>query len=92
MHFLADELERVKNVEIADGEVRIRDFPEPGDAHVKVPHMRKLVYLENGIAVVVKAEADAVLDGDKAEPEQSLEKFKRTDRQLMLMMASLVGP
>lgn len=52
--------------------------------------MRKLVYLENGVAIVIEAEADVVQDGSIVDKEKSIEKYKQTDKQLIDIMKSLI--
>ena len=89
-YFKSDVLEQMKNVSITNGEISISDFPEPIDVHVKMPHVRKLIYVENGISIVVEAEADVVLDGNIVDKEKSIEGYKQTDKQLIDMMKSLI--
>ena len=89
-YFKSDELERLKNVSRIDGKINISDFPEPTNVHVKIPHVRKLVYLENGVAIVIEAEADVVQDGSIVDKEKSIEKYKQTDKQLIDIMKSLI--
>ena len=89
-YFESDALDHMKNVSITNGEISISDFPEPGNVHVKVPHVRKLVYVENGISVVVEAEADFVQEDGVVDKEKSLERYKQTDKQLVDIMKSLV--
>jgi hypothetical protein len=52
--------------------------------------VRKLVYVENGISIVVEAEADVVMDGGIVDEDKSLERYKQTDKQLIDMMKSLI--
>jgi hypothetical protein len=89
-YFESDALEHMKNVSTTNGEISISDFPEPGNVHVKVPHVRKLVYVENGISVVIEAEADFVQEDGVVDKEKSLERYKQTDKQLVDIMKSLV--
>jgi len=89
-YFKSDVLGQMKNVSITDGEISISDFHEPINVHVKIPHVRKLLYVENGISIVVEAEADVVLDGSIVDKDKSLERYKQTDKQLIDMMKSLI--
>lgn len=89
-YFKSDVLGQMKNVSITDGEISIGDFSEPINVHVKMPHVRKLVYVENGISIVVEAEADVVMDGGIVDEDKSLERYKQTDKQLIDMMKSLI--
>lgn len=89
-YFKSDVLEQMKNVSITNGEISISGFPEPTNVHVKVPHVRKLVYMENGISVVMEAEADFVQEDSVVDKEKSLERYKQTDKQLVDIMKSLV--
>jgi hypothetical protein len=89
-YFKSDVLEQIKNVSITDEEISIGDFSEPINVHVKMPHVRKLVYVENGISIVVEAEADVVMDGGIVDEDKSLERYKQTDKQLIDMMKSLI--
>ena len=89
-HFKLDELEQMKNVSKIDGEISISDFPEQTNVHVKIPHVRKLIYLENGISIVIEAEADAVLEGNIVDVIKSLERYEQIDKQLIDMMKSLI--
>mgnify|MGYP000921836757 CR=1 len=61
----------MKNVSITDGEISISIFYEPTNVHVRMSHVRKLLYLEKGISVVVETEADVVLDGSIADKIKS---------------------
>lgn len=89
-YFKSDELEHLKNVSRIDGKINIDDFPEPSNVYLKIPHIRKLVYLDNGVAIVIEAEADVVLDGGIVDEDKSLERYKQTDKQLIDMMKSLI--
>jgi hypothetical protein len=89
-YFKSEELEQMKNVSITNKETSISDFPEPTNVHVKVPHVRKLVYVENGISVVIEAEADFVQENSVVNKEKSLERYKQTDKQLVDIMKSLI--
>ena len=88
--FISDKLEGLKNVTCIDGEINISEFPESNDVYAKIPHVRKLVYVENGIWVVVEAESNFVQDGSVVDKEKSLERYKQTDKQLIDIMKSLV--
>ena len=88
--FISDKLEGLKNVTCIDGEINISEFPESKDVYAKIPHVRKLVYVENGIWVVVEAESNFVQNGSVVDKEKSLERYKQTDKQLIDIMKSLV--
>lgn len=89
-YFKSDVLEQMKNVSITTEGISISDFPEPTNVHVKVPHVRKLVYVENGISVVIEAEADFIQEDNVVDKEKSLERYKQTDKQLVDIMKSLI--
>ena len=57
---------------------------------IKIPHMRNLVYFENGVANAIEAETDALQDGSIVDKEKSLERYKQTDKQLIGMMKSII--
>ena len=90
-HFKLDELESLKNVSRNEGEINISGFAERTNVHVKLPYVRKLVFVENGISIVVEAEADIVMDGSVVDEEKTLVRYKQTDKQLIGMMKSLIG-
>jgi len=48
--------------------------------HGKVPHVRKPVYVEDGISIVVETETYFALDGSIADKDKSLERYKQTDK------------
>ncbi|HHV08710.1 MAG TPA: hypothetical protein GXX75_00330 [Clostridiales bacterium] len=85
-YFNATEIERMQNVTRTDGEVHIDDFVLAADAHFKMPHVRKLVYLENGVGIVMEAEAAAVITGGQVDQEKSLGRYAQTDKQLITLM------
>ena len=60
-HFKSDLLEKMKNVSITKEEISISGLPEPTNVHVKVPHVRKLLYVKNGISIVVEADRKSVV-------------------------------
>lgn len=82
-YFKSDELDQMKNVNIKNEEICISDFLEPTNVHVKVPHVRKLVYIENGISVVIEAEVDFILEDSVVNIQKSLERYKQTDMHLI---------
>ncbi|KPU46069.1 hypothetical protein OXPF_05520 [Oxobacter pfennigii] len=85
-HFNTAEIEQMQNVTKTDGEVHIDDLVLPTNAHFKMPHVRKLVYLENGVGTAMEAEADAVITGGKVDQEKSLERYAQADKQLITLM------
>lgn len=89
-YFKLDVLEQMKNVSIIDGEVSISDFSDLTNVHVKMPHVRKLVYLENDVAVVIEAETDAVLADNNVDEVKSLQRYRQTDNQLIALMKSII--
>lgn len=90
-HFIAEEIERMQNVTKTNGEIHTDDFILPTNAHFKMPHVRKLLYLENGISIVVEAEASTVTTDGEVDQEKSLERYKYTDKQLLDLMKSILN-
>jgi len=88
-HF-AEKIKESQNVTKVNGEIHIDDLSSSTNANAKVPHVRKLVYLENGIGIAVEAEADAVIAGGKVDEEKSLELYEQTDKQLITLMDTSV--
>lgn len=90
-HFNVEEIERMQNVTKTDGEIHIDDFVLPTNAHFKMPHVRKLLYLENGVSIVIEAEASAVTTEGKVDQEESLERYEQIDKQLIALMKSVLS-
>lgn len=89
-YFNTEELEQVQNVTKSNEGIHIDDFSPSTNAYAKLPHVRKLVYLENGIGIAIEAEADAVITGSKVDQEKSLERYEQTDKQLITLMDTSV--
>ena len=90
-YFNAAEIEQTQNVTKSDGETHIDELSPTTKVNAKgLPHVRKLVYLENGIGIATEAEADTVTTGSKVDEEKSLELYKQTDEQLITLMTSLI--
>ncbi|MDD2235226.1 MAG: hypothetical protein PHZ11_09080 [Desulfitobacteriaceae bacterium] len=85
-HFNAEEIERMQNVTKTDSEIHIDDFVLPTNAHFKMPHVRKLLYLENSVSIVIEAEAGIVTTEGKIDQEKSLERYEQTDKQLIALI------
>lgn len=88
-NFNAEEIKMMQNVSETEREIQISDFVSPADVHVKMPHVNKLVFLQNGAGIVIEAEADVVVDGSNIDKEKSLERFKETNGQLISLMKSI---
>jgi hypothetical protein len=89
-HFNAKEIEQMQNVTKSNGEIHIDDFSPSTNAYVRYPHVRKLVYLENGAGTAIEAEADIVTTEGKVDQEKSLERYGQTDKQLIALMKSIL--
>lgn len=90
-HFNEEEIEQMQNVAKSNGEIYIDDFSPTTNAYAKVPHVRKLVYLENNVGIVIEAVADAVTTGGKVEQEKSLKRYEQADKQIIALMKSLIN-
>jgi len=88
-HF-SEKIEEMQNVTEVNGEIHIDDFSPSTNAYAKVPHVRKLVYLKNGVGIAVEAEANAVITGGKVEQGKSLELYELTDKQLIALVDTFV--
>ena len=89
-YFNAEELEQVQNATKSNGEIHVDDFSFPTNVNAKVPHVRKLIYLENRVGIAIEAEADVVKTEDKVDEEKSRERYEETDKQLIDLMKSII--
>lgn len=89
--FKSDEIEQEKNV-TKTVEININENAFPLIPHAcGIPINRKLVYLENGVAIVTESSADAVMaDSSSMNEVKSLELYKQTDIQHITLMKSLI--
>lgn len=88
--FKSDEFEEMKDLIIVDKKISLSDLPKPLDVHVKMPHVRKLAYIENGILLVIEAEAEFVGKNNVVHKEASLDRYQETDRRLVDIMKSII--
>lgn len=78
-------------VTLEQGEPHIDALSPPSEAYGKVPHVRSLVFLDCGTGIAVEAQADFVPAQDGTiDRERSLERYRKTDGQLVEMMGSLI--
>lgn len=89
-YFDQAELESMRNTRLANEKILVDPFPEPGPAHVKVPHVRKLVYVEEGVALVIEAETHLVEGEGPVDQDRGLERYRQMDKELLDLMASLL--
>ncbi|NLA95344.1 MAG: hypothetical protein GX838_00655 [Clostridiaceae bacterium] len=89
-YFDQAELESMRNARLANEKILVDPFPEPAPAHVKIPHVRRLVYVEQGVALVIEAETDLVVPEGPVDQEKSLERYGQTDKELLDLMGSLI--
>jgi|LSQX01.2.fsa_nt_gb hypothetical protein len=89
-YFDQAELESMRNTRLANEKILVDPFPEPGPVHVKVPHVRKLVYVEQGVALVIEAETHLVEGEGPVDQERSLDRYRQMDKELLDMMGSLL--
>ena len=89
-YFNTEELEQVQNVTKPNGQIHIDDFYPSTNVNAKVPHVRKLIYLENRVGIAIEAEADVVKTEDKVDEEKSRERYEETDKQLIGLMKSII--
>ncbi|MDI6617448.1 MAG: hypothetical protein QME45_02085 [Clostridiales bacterium] len=88
-HFDTEKIEQMQNVTRTEGKIHIDDFSQEANVHIKIPHVRKLVYMENGVGIAIEAETDAVIIGGKVDRGKSLERYEQTDKQLIALMKSV---
>ena len=80
-----------ENIVLVDGISRVNGFPVVSYSPGRISHVRCLTYLENGIAIVVEAEARPVLTGNgEVDEAESLEKYEQLDKALVNMMEALI--
>lgn len=91
-YFDQAELESMRNTHLANEKIVVDPFPEPGPAHVKIPHVRRLVYVEQGVVLVIEAETDLVEGEGLVDQKKSLERYRQTDKELLDLMGSLLIP
>ena len=89
-YFNTEELEQVQNVTKPNGQIHIDDFYPSTNVNAKVPHVRKLIYLENSVGIAIEAEADVVTTDGKVDEEKSRERYEETDKQLIGLMKSII--
>jgi len=89
-YFNAEELDQIQNVTKSNGEIHIDDFSPSTNVYAKVPHIRKLIYLENSVGIAIEAEADIVTTNGKVDEEKSRERYEETDKQLIDLMKSII--
>ena len=65
-------------------------FEESTNLNAKTPHIRRLIYLEDGVSIAIEAEADIVMEDNVIDAVKSLEKYSEVDKQLENMMKSLI--
>jgi hypothetical protein len=88
--FDASGLTEMVNVTVDGASVSIDEFIEPVVVHNKFPHVRKLVYMQDGVAVALEAETVLVEENGIIDYERSVERFKMADQELVEFMKSLV--
>ena len=85
-------LEQSENIVFEDGEITIHDFSTPVvNESTRVPHTRRLVYINNGSAIVIEAITAPIMIDDAVDETSSLERYKQSDKELIGIMMSLVG-
>lgn len=89
-NFKWDDVKQIQNVSITDGEINIDNFEEISDLNAKTPHLRRLLYLEDNVAIVIEAETYAAIENNIIDRAKSLEKYSEVDKQLENMMKSLI--
>jgi len=87
--------EQAESIVDEDGEIVIHDFPLPPvvvGTTARVPQKRTLVYLNNGIGVVIEAiTAPVFIDDDIVDEASTLERYEQSDREIISLMKSLIG-
>jgi hypothetical protein len=89
-NFKWDDVKQIQNVNIVDKKINMEAFEESTNLNAKLPHIRRLIYLEDGVAIAIEAEADIVMEGSIIDAAKSLEKYNEVDKQLVNMMKSLI--
>ncbi len=89
--FEVEKITGAQLVVLEQGEPQIDALSPPTEAYGKVPHVRSLVFLDCGAGIAVEAQADFVPAQDGTiDRERSLERYRKTDGQLVEMMRSLI--
>lgn len=89
-NFKSDVVEYMNRVRVMDGKIMMDDFPEPTNVYLRMPHKRELVYMDNGVAIVIEVEAEAIQVDGIVDKERSLERYKQTEQQLIDIMKSII--
>ncbi len=88
------EVEKITGTQLVaseQGEPQIDALSPPKEVYAKVPHVRSLVFFDGGAGIAVEAQAHFVPAGDGTiDRERSLERYRKTDGQLVEMMRSLI--
>jgi hypothetical protein len=93
-----ENLEQSENIVYENGEIVIYDFPPFTDVDVanayysyKIPHLRRLVYFNDGIAIVIEANTAPTFTGDTVDEANTIEKYEQSDKELIGIMQSLIA-
>ena len=89
-NFKWDDVKQIQNVNIVDKKINMEAFEESTNLNAKTPHIRRLIYLEDGVSIAIEAEADIVMEDNVIDAVKSLEKYSEVDKQLENMMKSLI--
>ncbi len=89
--FEVEKITGTQLVTLEQGEPQIEALSPPKEAYAKVPHVRSLVFFDGGAGIAVEAQAHFVPAQDGTiDRERSLERYRKTDGQLVEMMRSLI--
>jgi len=89
--FEKNAFEQSENIVHEKGKINILDFPELLNVHFKIPCMRSLTYINNGIAIITESEMDFILTDDGAVDEvKTLEKYGQNDKDFINVMKSII--
>jgi len=87
--------EQSDNIVCENGKTVIHDFPFPpvvANTTMRVPQKRELIYFNNSIGIVIEAITAPIMINDDAVDETStLERYERSDRDIINLMKSLIG-
>ena len=89
--------EQSENIINEDGEITIHDFPLPpvvAGTTSRVPQKRTLVYINNGIGIVIEAITAPIFidyDTNTVDETGTLERYLQSDREIISLMKSLIG-
>lgn len=89
-HFKKVEFERLQNVTKVDGKINTNAFSSSNSVYFNMPHIKRMVYMEKGVAIVSESSIDPVLIDGIINEAESLELYEQTDKQHFNIMKSLI--